>query len=98
VAYQTVKGALIPLARALAFDHAHEDIRVNVVAPGIIRTRFHAGMTEATKAHNLEKRIPLRREGTIEDVATAALELISNEFITGEVITVDGGMSMRITG
>jgi NAD(P)-dependent dehydrogenase (short-subunit alcohol dehydrogenase family) len=98
VAYQTVKGALIPLARALAFDHAHENIRVNVVAPGIIRTRFHAGMTEAAKAHNLEKRIPLRREGTIEDVATAALELISNEFITGEVITVDGGMSMRITG
>ena len=98
VAYQTVKGALIPLARALAFDHAHENIRVNVVAPGIIRTRFHAGMTEAAKAHNLEKRIPLRREGTIEDVATAALELISNEFITGELITVDGGMSMRITG
>lgn len=98
VAYQTVKGALLPLARALAFDHAHEDIRVNVVAPGIIRTRFHEAMTDAAKEHNLKNRIPLRREGTIEDVATASLELMSNPFITGEVLTVDGGMSMRVTG
>lgn len=98
VAYQTVKGALLPLARALAFDHAHENIRVNVIAPGIIRTRFHEAMTDAAKAHNLEKGIPLRREGTINDVATASLELLCNPFITGEVLTVDGGMSMRITG
>jgi len=98
VAYQTVKGALLPLARALAFDHAHENIRVNVVAPGIIRTRFHEAMTETAKSHNLQNRIPLRREGTSEDVATASLELLCNPFITGEVLTVDGGMSMRITG
>jgi 3-oxoacyl-[acyl-carrier protein] reductase len=98
VAYQTVKGALIPLARALAFDHAAQGIRVNVVAPGIIRTRFHERMTDAAKAHNIANRIPLRREGTVEDVATAALAMIQNDFITGEVLTVDGGMSMRITG
>ena len=98
VAYQTVKGALIPLAKALAFDHAAEGIRVNVLAPGIIRTRFHQAMTDAAKAHNLDNRIPLRREGTVDDVASAALELIRNDFITGEIVTVDGGMSMRITG
>jgi NAD(P)-dependent dehydrogenase (short-subunit alcohol dehydrogenase family) len=98
VAYQTVKGALIPLARALAFDHAAEGIRVNVIAPGIIRTRFHEAMTETAKAHNLSNRIPLRREGSADDVAEAMLELIRNEFITGEVLTIDGGMSMRITG
>ena len=98
VAYQTVKGALIPLAKALAFDHAVEGIRVNVLAPGIIRTRFHQAMTETAKAHNLANRIPLRREGTVDDVASAALELIRNDFITGEIVTVDGGMSMRITG
>jgi 3-oxoacyl-[acyl-carrier protein] reductase len=97
VAYQTVKGALIPLARALAFDHAREDIRVNVIAPGIIRTRFHEAMTDTAKAHNLQNRIPLRREGTTSDVATASLELMCNPFITGEVLTIDGGMSMRIT-
>lgn len=98
VAYQTVKGALIPLAKALAFDHAAENIRVNLVTPGIIRTRFHQAMTDAAKEHNLSKRIPLRREGSVEDVASGALELIRNEFITGEYLTIDGGMSMRITG
>lgn len=98
IAYQTVKGALLPMARALAFDHAKENIRVNVIAPGIIRTRFHAAMTDQAKAHNIANRIPLHREGTIEDVATAALELLRNDFITGEVVTIDGGMSMRITG
>nr|CAD6596163.1 SDR family oxidoreductase [arsenite-oxidising bacterium NT-25]CAD6617433.1 SDR family oxidoreductase [Rhizobium sp. Khangiran2] len=98
VAYQTVKGALIPLARALAFDHGSENIRVNVIAPGIIRTRFHDAMTDTAKAHNIQNRIPLRREGTVEDVATASLELLCNPFITGEVLTIDGGMSMRVTG
>jgi 3-oxoacyl-[acyl-carrier protein] reductase len=98
VAYQTVKGALIPLARALAFDHAVEGIRVNVLAPGVIRTQFHAKMTEAARAHNIANRIPLRREGQVEDVASAALELIRNDFVTGEIMTVDGGMAMRVTG
>lgn len=97
-AYQTVKGALIPLAKALAFDHAREGIRVNLVTPGIIRTRFHDGMTERTKEHNIANRILLGREGTPEEVAEAALALISNEFITGEYLTIDGGMSMRVTG
>lgn len=97
VAYQTVKGALIPLAKALAFDNAAAGIRVNVIAPGIIRTRFQDKMTEAAKAHNIANRIPLRREGTADDVAEAAMGLICNGFITGEVLTVDGGMSMRIT-
>jgi NAD(P)-dependent dehydrogenase (short-subunit alcohol dehydrogenase family) len=98
VAYQTVKGALIPMAKALAFDNAADNIRVNVIAPGIIRTRFHDKMSEAAKAHNLANRIPLRREGSVEDVAEAAMTLIRNEFITGETLVVDGGMSMRVTG
>ncbi|MBB4266608.1 SDR family NAD(P)-dependent oxidoreductase [Roseospira visakhapatnamensis] len=98
IAYQTVKGAMIPLAKALALDHAAEDIRVNVLAPGIIRTRFHEAMTEEAKAHNLTKRIPLGREGTPHHVAAAARQLIENDFMTGEIIVVDGGMSMRVTG
>jgi NAD(P)-dependent dehydrogenase (short-subunit alcohol dehydrogenase family) len=98
VAYQTVKGALIPLAKALAFDHAAEGIRVNVLAPGIIRTRFHQAMTEKAQAHNLANRIPLRKEGSVDDVAEGAMAMLRNEFITGEILTIDGGMSMRITG
>lgn len=97
VVYQTVKGALIPLAKALAFDNAALNIRVNVIAPGIIRTRFHDAMSEAARVHNITNRIPLRREGSVEDVAEAAMALLQNEFITGEVMTIDGGMSMRVT-
>ena len=98
IAYQTVKGALIPMAKALAFDHGPENIRVNVLAPGIIRTRFHEAMTPEAKAHNIGTRIPLRREGSVEDVAEAGMTMLRNEFITGEVLVIDGGMSMRVTG
>lgn len=96
IAYQTVKGALPQMARALARDHGHEGIRVNVIEPGIIRTRFHAAMTPEAERNNLENRIPLKRFGTPELVASAALELLTNPFITGETLAIDGGMSMRM--
>jgi NAD(P)-dependent dehydrogenase (short-subunit alcohol dehydrogenase family) len=96
VAYQSVKGALPQMARALARDHAHEGIRVNVIEPGIIRTRFHAAMTPEAERNNLDNRIPLHRFGTPENVASAALELLTNPFITGETLSIDGGMSMRM--
>jgi len=96
IAYATVKGALPNLARALARDHAAEGIRVNVIEPGIIRTRFHAAMTPEVEKNNLANRIPLKRFGTAENVATAALELLTNPFITGETLGIDGGMSMRM--
>jgi NAD(P)-dependent dehydrogenase (short-subunit alcohol dehydrogenase family) len=95
-AYQVVKGALPQFARALARDFAADNIRVNVVAPGVIRTRFHETMTEATRKNNLENRIPLRREGTPEQVATLIRELVANDYITGETFGVDGGLTMRI--
>jgi len=91
-----VKAALIQMARALARDHAVEGIRVNCVAPGIIRTPFQAGMSEAARANNLANRIPVGREGTPEQVASLILELIRNDFITGETMVIDGGMSMRM--
>jgi NAD(P)-dependent dehydrogenase (short-subunit alcohol dehydrogenase family) len=96
VAYQTVKGALPQMGRALARDHGHENIRVNTVCPGIIETRFHDAMTPEARKHNLENRIPLHRFGTSENVASASIELLTNPFITGETLVVDGGMSMRV--
>lgn len=96
VAYQVVKGALPQFARALARDHGEEGIRVNVIEPGIIRTRFHRAMTAEAERDNLERRIPLRRFGQAEDVASAAVELLTNPFITGETLVIDGGMSMRM--
>jgi len=96
IAYQVVKGALPQMARALARDHGHEGIRVNVIEPGIIRTRFHSTMTPEAERNNLDNRIPLRRFGSAEQVATAAIELLTNPFITGETLAIDGGMSMRM--
>ena len=96
VAYQTVKGALPQLTRALAFEFADDNIRVNCVAPGVIRTAFHAAMTPQAKQHNLDNRIPLHREGTPEQVASLIRELVQNDYITGETIAIDGGLTMRI--
>jgi NAD(P)-dependent dehydrogenase (short-subunit alcohol dehydrogenase family) len=96
VAYQTVKGALPQLTRALAYEFADDNIRVNCVAPGVIRTAFHAAMTPQAKQNNLDNRIPLHREGTPEQVASLIRELVQNDYITGETVAIDGGLTMRI--
>lgn len=96
IAYQVVKGALPQFTRALAREFANDNIRVNCVAPGVVRTEFHASMTEAQRKINLEQRIPLHREGTPDQVATLILELVRNDYITGETVTIDGGLTMRI--
>lgn len=96
VAYQTVKGAIPQLTRALAYELADDNIRVNCVAPGVVRTAFHAQMPEEVKQNNLANRIPLHREGTPDQVATLIVEMVTNEYITGETFTIDGGLTMRI--
>jgi len=96
LAYQVVKGALPQFTRALARELAPDNIRVNCVSPGVIRTRFHDNMTPEQKQMNLEHRIPLRREGTPDQVASLMVELIRNDYITGDMVTIDGGLTMRI--
>jgi 3-oxoacyl-[acyl-carrier protein] reductase len=96
IAYGTAKAAILHFTRMLARDEADHNIRVNCIAPGIIRTRFHENMTSEAKAHNLAVRIPLHREGTPEQVAEAVRVLIANDFITGELLVVDGGSSMQV--
>jgi NAD(P)-dependent dehydrogenase (short-subunit alcohol dehydrogenase family) len=96
VAYQVVKGAIPQFARALAREFANDNIRVNCVAPGVVRTEFHASMSEEQKRLNLEQRIPLHREGTPEQVAEVILMLARNDYITGETMVIDGGLTMRI--
>ena len=96
IAYQVVKGALPHFTRALAREFADDNIRVNCVAPGVVRTRFHANMSAAQKKLNLEQRIPLHREGTPAQVASLITELVTNDYITGETFTIDGGLTMRI--
>lgn len=96
IAYQVAKGALPQFARALAREFADDNIRVNCVAPGIIRTRFHDDMTPEQKKHNLENRVPLHREGTPDQVAELIALLVTNDYITGETFVIDGGLTMRI--
>ncbi len=96
IAYGVVKGALPQFARALARELADDNIRVNAVAPGVIRTRFQDHLTSEQVKNNIERRIPLHREGKPEDVAAVIAMLAANDFITGETVAIDGGMTMRI--
>jgi len=96
IAYGVVKGALVQFARGLARELADDNIRVNGVAPGIIRTAFHAAMTPEQERNNLDNRIPLHTFGNAEQVADVILLLAENDYITGETYTIDGGLTMRM--
>lgn len=96
LAYATAKGAVPQFTRCLARDVADYNIRVNCVAPGVIRTRFHDDMPPERKKINLEQRIPLHREGTAEQVADVVGMLVTNDYITGETVVIDGGLTSRI--
>jgi NAD(P)-dependent dehydrogenase (short-subunit alcohol dehydrogenase family) len=96
IAYATAKGAVPQFTRCLARDLADFNIRVNCVAPGVIRTRFHDDMPPERKKLNLEQRIPLHREGTAEQVADVVGLLVTNDYLTGETIVIDGGLTSRI--
>jgi len=96
IAYATAKGAIPQFTRSLARDLADDNIRVNCVAPGVIRTRFHADMTPERKELNLKHRIPLHREGTPEQVAEVVALLVTNDYMTGETVVIDGGLTSRI--
>jgi NAD(P)-dependent dehydrogenase (short-subunit alcohol dehydrogenase family) len=96
LAYGVVKGALPQFARGLARELADQNIRVNCVSPGVIRTPFQDPLTPEQVENNIQNRIPLRREGRPEDVAQLIVSLVENDFITGESFVIDGGMTMRI--
>src|SRR5580704_14686484 len=94
LAYGVVKGALPQFARSLARELADDNIRVNCVSPGIIRTPFQAHLTREQIDNNIQNRVPLHREGRPEEVAKLIVSLIENDFITGENFVIDGGMTM----
>ena len=92
VAYSATKAAVIGLTRSLAMELAPSGIRVNCVAPGVIRTDMVQVLGEETLA-DLAAETPVGRLGTPEDIANAVAFLADERsaFITGQVITADGG-------
>jgi NAD(P)-dependent dehydrogenase (short-subunit alcohol dehydrogenase family) len=98
-AYGATKGAISALTRGLAVEYAPFGIRVNALAPGFIETALTERVLkiEAFSKALLEQ-TPLRRFGTSEDVARAALFFASDEsaFITGAELAVDGGMQATL--
>lgn len=97
-AYAATKGALISLTRSMAAYYAPYGIRVNAVAPGLIRTPMSTRAQESTAIIELMKtKQPLTGQfGEAEDVAAAALYLASDDarFVTGVVLPIDGGWSV----
>ena len=89
-AYSATKGAVIALTKALAQELGPSGIRVNCVAPGVIVTDMCASVDPAILAQMGED-TPVGRNGTPEDVAKAMVYLSDAEFITGHVLSVNGG-------
>jgi 3-oxoacyl-[acyl-carrier protein] reductase len=92
--YSASKAGMIGLAKSLSREVGSRGIRANVIAPGFIATEMTHQLSDEVRAE-WEKQIPLRRAGTPDDVADAALYLASDlsSYVTGQVIQVDGGMN-----
>ncbi|WP_432093448.1 SDR family oxidoreductase [Streptomyces sp. bgisy100] len=96
VAYQTSKGALLPLTRAAAVRLGKDGIRVNAVCPGLIRTPMTEPLfTDPATRDRIRGDVPLGREVSIWDIVDTALFLASpvSDYLTGVAVPVDGGLS-----
>lgn len=93
--YAASKAGIIGMTKSLAREVASRHITVNAVAPGFIRTDMTASLSDSVR-EGILRGIPLGDLGEAEDVANAVLYLASDEaaYITGQVISVDGGMAM----
>jgi len=99
-AYAAAKAAVLSLTRSLAVEWGSRNIRINAVAPGSIATPKSASTRKAgdTDRNDLEV-IPMRRRGTSDDIAKGVLFMMSDmsAYVTGQVLCVDGGTSVRPT-
>ena len=95
-AYSATKGAVAALTRALAVEYAAYDIRVNTLSPGFVETALTERVLRNPAIRKaLLDQTPMRRFGTGEDIARAALFFASDDsaFVTGSELMVDGGMA-----
>ncbi|MBR6071492.1 MAG: 3-oxoacyl-ACP reductase FabG [Acholeplasmatales bacterium] len=93
--YSATKGAVNQFTRTLAKEMGSRGVRVNAVAPGFIETDMIEAVDEDTMAKYVEA-IPLKRRGKVEEVANVVAFLASDDasYITGQIITLDGGLSL----
>ena len=91
--YAASKAGVIGFTKAVAQEGALRGVRCNAIAPGMIASSMTAAIDEK-RQKEIKERIPLKRLGTAEEVAQTALFLAQNDYLTGEVINVDGGMAM----
>jgi len=91
--YASTKGALDTMTVGLSKEVAEENIRVNAVRPGIIKTEIHRKAGDANRPERLKDLIPMKRAGEPEEVAKTILWLLSDEasYITGALVNVSGG-------
>ena len=94
--YSAAKAGLIQLTRALALELAEHDIRVNAIAPGYFETEMNQEYLSGPAGKRLVERLPLRRLGEAADLDGVLLLLASDDsqYMTGGVITVDGGLTL----
>ena len=93
--YAASKAGIIGFTKALSKEVAEFGVRVNAVAPGFIETQMIAAMQES-RLNYMKSRIPAGRLGTLDDVAHVVCFLASDKatYITGQVIQVDGGLTL----
>lgn len=91
-AYSVTKAGLFGMTRSLARELGSRNIRVNAIAPGYLETEMSGGLSDQQR-RQIERRTPLGRLGTPEDVLPVVEFLLSDasQFITGQILTVDGG-------
>ncbi len=92
--YGACKGAIDSFTRGSAKELAPE-IRVNAVAPGVIETPFHERYSTPEQMNVFRNASPLKRIGSARQIAETVCFLVENNFMTGETIDVNGGISMR---
>lgn len=99
-AYNVSKAGLIHLTRSMAREWGPDGVRVNAIAPGLIKTKFSKVLWDGPEGQGMVDKHPISRIGEVEDIDGAALLLASSasSFMTGHTLVIDGGQLLCISG